>query len=344
VTFSETAGPYRYPAGVFSLTPADQAPNPSVLTNPSIGGVVIPVKWDEAEPQQGVLSSTYLAFLDQQLQAAQSAGKMVSFLVEAARHSDTYLGPLWLQSLGVSSMVYIDSNPNHSNFGKPVTLPLPWDPTYVSSLVQFISLLGSRYGTSSAITYVNGSTELVTNGWGLPAKDQNGASIATYGYKPERLITTMQTVLDAFMAAFPGKSEWAEVGANSFELAVSGNAPDYTGQQIANYGFGKYPLTFGVWREDLSGCISLQPTNFWQILQQHPGRDGSQMLWNVQDGPTRMNQCGITPNTKDVVLQAAIQRGVTYGMPYVEVYELDCIDPACAAALQFGAQNLQSSN
>jgi hypothetical protein len=57
-----------------------------------------------------------------------------------------------------------------------------------------------------------------------------------------------------------------------------------------------------------------------------------------------MNKCSITPNTKDVVLQAAIQRGIDYGMPYVEVYEVDCLDPLCAAALQFGAQNLKPSH
>ena len=40
-------------------------------------------------------------------------------------------------------------------------------------------------------------------------------------------------------------------------------------------------------------------------MKQNPCRTGAQMLWSVQDGPNRMNKCGITPNTEPVVLDSA---------------------------------------
>jgi hypothetical protein len=52
------------------------------------------------------------------------------------------------------------------------------------------------------------------------------------------------------------------------------------------------------------------------------------MLWSVQDGPERMNKCGITPNSKEAVLTAAVENGLTLGMRYMEIYAADVSDTA----------------
>ncbi|MBI5464298.1 MAG: T9SS type A sorting domain-containing protein [Ignavibacteriales bacterium] len=220
-------------------------------------------------------------------------------------------------------------------------MPLPWDSVYIAKWTNLVRALGIRYVNSTTVSYVRGSSEIVTNGWGLPETDAFGSSWSTYGYTPDKLLSVMKTVVDSLMAAFPQKALWVEVGTIKFEPKVSGRSQTYVAEQIAQYGFQQYPDRFGVWREDISGCIPNPPTaGQWKILWDHKGRNGAQMLWNVQDGPTRMNNCGITPNEKATVLKAAVQRGLDYGMPYLEIYQVDVLDTALTSVFQFAAENL----
>ena len=82
----------------------------------------------------------------------------------------------------------------------------------------------------------------------------------------------------------------------------------------------------------------------WIVLSEHPGRSGAQMVWNVQDGtnnqPDRMNRCGITPGDKVSVLRGAVQLAVDLGMPHVEIYSIDCLDPLLSPVLTFAAATL----
>ena len=77
-------------------------------------------------------------------------------------------------------------------------------------------------------------------------------------------------------------------------------------------------------------------------MEQHKDRTGSQMLWSVQDGPNRMNKCGILPNTKQAVLDSAINNGMRLGMRYFEIYGADINDPALAPNLADYQRRLQA--
>lgn len=219
-------------------------------------------------------------------------------------------------------------------------MAVPYDPVFLAKWTAFISAAGARYANESTVAYVLGSSESVTNGWGMPTTDANGNSWTSYDYTTDKLLGAMKTIVDAFMGAFPTTAEWVEVGVITFEPDVSGNTTTYVAEQIADYGFSTYPDRFGVWREDISGCTGEPAQGAWPILWDHKGRDGAQMLWHVQDGPTRMNKCGLMPNDKPTVLQAAVQRGLDYGMPYLEIYEVDVTDPDLAGVIQFASQNL----
>jgi hypothetical protein len=69
-------------------------------------------------------------------------------------------------------------------------------------------------------------------------------------------------------------------------------------------------------------------------MQQNTCRTGAQMLWSVQDGPSRMNQCEISPNTKSVVFESAINKGLGLGMRYLEVYGIDIADASLSISIQ----------
>lgn len=118
-------------------------------------------------------------------------------------------------------------------------------------------------------------------------------------------------------------------------MAASGNSGNYVITQFTNYGEGTYPNRFGVWREDLQGCIAYGPSypnSHWTVVSNYGCRSGAQMIWNVQDGPQRMNNCNIAPNdfsatSKITVLDSAISTGLAMNMHYFELYQTDVNDP-----------------
>jgi len=67
------------------------------------------------------------------------------------------------------------------------------------------------------------------------------------------------------------------------------------------------------------------------------------MLWSVQDGPGRMNQCGIIPNTKPLVLDSAVNKGIAFGMRYIEIYGADIDDTSLAANIALANTNLMNT-
>ena len=55
------------------------------------------------------------------------------------------------------------------------------------------------------------------------------------------------------------------------------------------------------------------------------------MVWNVQDGPSRMNNCEMTPkdysaSSKIIAMDSAINAGLSINMKYYEIYLADLKD------------------
>jgi hypothetical protein len=308
-----------FPPGVYSLQSNDGVSKPAIYQNPNVAGIAVRTRWPTLEPGEGQYDWSYL---DGQIQMAKAASKRVSIYVHDV--------PDWVYADGAQAFPSDSGN-----------IPVPWDPVFLDKWTGFIQAFGARYANEATVAYTRGSTESVTNGWGLPTTDRSGQTWAAYGYTPQRLLQAMQTVVDAFLTAFPQTHHWAEVGTIPFENDISGRPDTYVAEQIAGYGFSVDPDRFGVWRENLSGCIPDPPTGGpWLVPFEHKGMNGAQMLWHVQDGPTRMNPCGISPNDKQTVLMAAVQKGLDYGMPYLEIYQLDIIDPDLQSVVSFAARNL----
>jgi len=320
--------------GVFALLASnEQSPDPSLYTNPAIAGIAVRTAWESCEPGNGVFDWKYL---DAQIAAAKTAGKKVSIAVAAV--SAKHPAPAWLSAAGAKLVTIKDPS------GDTYPIPVPWDEIFLDAYTAFVSAFGARYANEPTVAFVRGATESVTNGWGLPGTDSSGVPLSSYGYSPDKEVAALERVVDAFMTAFPRTLQWEEVGfvKDTENLGVDAG---YFAQAIADYGFTKYPDRFEVWREDLSDCTPNPPTRAdWTILAAHPGHDGAQMVWNVQDGPQafRMDGCTNAPPDKGTVLRDAIQKGIDFGMPYLEIYEADCkdTDPAMVAALQLAAQQL----
>lgn len=312
-----------YPAGVYSLQPFDDETGDEVFENPAIAGVALRTRWAAIEGAEGRYDWRYL---DSEIQKAKAHSKVVSIYVSA----DPV--PAW---------VFGDGAQDFKAAGG--TLPIPWDPLFLDRWTSFIAAFGARYANEPAITYTRGSTDSLTSGWGLPSSDVAGKSWLDYGYTTDKMVDALETVVDAFLRAFPRTHHWAAIGNIPFEPAVTGKAANYVSIQIANYGFNAYPDRFGVWRENLSGCVPYPPmpsNDQWLTPYLHPGANGAQMLWNVQDGPTRMNQCSLSPNDKATVLRAAVNKGLSFRMPYLEIYRADVQDPSLRDVIAFASSQL----
>lgn len=320
--------------GIFILGTTDVPMSTSEYTKPFVTGTAVRTTWESIEPSPGVYD---WSFLDGEIANAATYGKKISISI---------LGkPSWLASVGVTMYDYIDLNPSHPTYLDTLQAAITWNNSFVSQLKNLITQLSIKYANDTNVAYVNSIAGMMNNN--LPTNDIAGNPwYTTYSYNPDTLIAAMQDVMDHYMSVFPSTPLWNSVENVSFEMAASGNANKYVPEQYSNYGVATYPDRFGIWREDLAGCTNTTTTTgHWSIVVSNPCRIGAQMLWNVQDGGDgtfRMNNCGFTPNTKDHVLDSAIQKGISIGMTYFEIYKADIDDASLATILQNGHDSLMN--
>ena len=318
-------------SGVYFLGSANVAINQSIYSNPNINGVVVRFNWNDVEPKPG---SFNWAFVDGEIAKAITSGKKIS-LQPLGR-------PNWLDSVGVRHYYYIDKNKFHSTYGKPITDIIPWDTLYVNRYKIFLQNIASKYANNSTVSYLNAIGGAFSRA--LPDSvilDTTKLTLqpfwTAFNYNADTLGKIMNSMTDYYMDLFPSTTLWCSVDYVLFQPNANGLARNYLASFYCNYGINKYPDRFGLWREDIAGCNppnTISQGSQWAILQQNPCRTGAQMLWSVQDGPLRMNQCGMVPNTKSFVLDTAINKGLSYGMRYLEIYGVDILDTSLSNSIQ----------
>ena len=256
--------------------------------------------------------------------------------------------PAWMKDIPNIQQYYsIDNNQYHSTFGKIITDVIPWYSAYLDRVKLLLQQLSLKYSNDTTVAYINAIGGQISRG--LPDSVLNDTILKTkaafwkaFPYNADNVANAMLPVIDYYMTLFPKTALWCSVDYVSFEPKASGKTPNYLASLYCNYGITNYPDRFGLWREDIAGC-TIYPAlsgNQWRILQNYPERTGGQMLWSVQDGPTRMNKCGITPNTKQEVLDSAVNKGLTYGMRYIEIYGADIDDNLLSFNIQVANNKL----
>ncbi|MEI6412588.1 MAG: PKD domain-containing protein, partial [Bacteroidota bacterium] len=320
--------PFGGHPGLYILGITNQPLPTADFSKTFVDGAALRVLWSSLETAPGVFNWT---FLDGEVAKASAAGKKVSISVLGT--------PQWLKTLGAQEYKYIDINPNHPTFGDTLSDYVPWNPVFVSRVKNLNQALGQHFSANPTVSYLNSVAAFFSRN--LPKDDILTPSgwqpiWQSFGYHADTIVAVMKQVLDTYMTAFPNTPQWNSMDYQIYEPAATGHARNYISQQFANYGLATYPSRFGVWREDLAGCNpppNIQPTSQWYPVIQNPCKNGAQMLWNVQDGPARMNQCGILPNSKSVVIDSAINRGIAFGMRYMEVYKIDMEDATLTPVL-----------
>jgi hypothetical protein len=319
--------------GIYYLGSADNPVSSQNFSRQNISGVVVRFKWETIEPSPGVFNWT---LIDGELSKAITYNKKISLQP---------LGkPLWLKNIGCQFYYYQEKNPNSPNNGQIVIGFIPWDTIYINRLKNFILNHSVKYGNDSNISYVNAVAVHMSRNLPDTVIVDTLQMIkqpfwTAYPYNADTLAVRINSVTDYYMSKFPITPLWCSVDYVRFEMSTSGRPINYLASLYTNYGITNYPQRFGLFREDISGCVNTNPAigSHWYIMKNNACRTGAQMLWSVQDGPIRMNQCGIAPNSKQIILDSAIGKGIiSFGMRYMEVYGADIEDTSLTNVITEG--------
>ena len=327
------------PRGVFSLVKAGSNPDASTLANGNVDGISLRQAWSELEPSDGVYN---WAYLDAQLSRVQAAGKEISLRIGTGGDNI----PAWIlnavRSTGGNTFTFSDSDGRH-------TIPVYWDPTFVAKKQAMIQAVGARYGSNPALkVFSTAIANASSDDWSVPHNNTVDAGYAisevlrwqNAGYTSQKLIDAGRAVIDTTMRAFPRQLVALPINSN-------GNALDYPQDDnyvsdsiIANARNAWGTARLIVAKNSLSAKTppATAASGSWSVLENNRPAVAGQALWFSFGDRTYRNNGG-TPCSAATSLQRLVDTGVTYGMGYIELYEVDVINQPSVIAYAHGALN-----
>ena len=307
------------PKGVFSLSPAGVAFRDSVLTNPNVDGVSIRQDWSELEPTEGVYHWT---FLDQEVARATAVGKMV-FL----RINTQFAKPAWVTTAVTAA------GGTFFTFGEgadKTTIPVFWDPTFLAKKKAMIAALGAHFTGQEAIkivwtSFANANSE----DWSVPHTSIDIENWFKAGYTTEKVLDAGQQIIDATMTAFPNQYVTIAVGGNGHAGKTGNLDPDasYVARNAVLAARERWPGRLVVQKNSLGTYNPPAPGTgtVYQLLWDSRPDIGGQMLDNCYGDTTYRNNDGV-PDEADNILHQSVNLGNSYGMKFIEIYQIDVLN------------------
>jgi hypothetical protein len=255
--------------------------SPAILADTSIDGCFLMIAWWQVEPTQNTFDWTAL---DQNLTEISNAGKNICIGVLAGQQM-----PSWVfTNLGLTDLKFEEFLAGGSNTSKQAPMevdePQVWNTAYVNAFTTMINALAAHLKTETAIyakirhikiTGFDRSTEeerlpyenSITNNSGQVST--NAAALwLSVGYRPQKVVTAGETIMDAYANAFPDKYITMETDTVAWPTIDSkGNVvpfPDLNvARQLINYGLAKYPTRFILQTDYLNnGTVTRLSRNF----------------------------------------------------------------------------------
>lgn len=308
--------PPKIPRGVFSLTGAGSNIRAAVLTNPNVDGITIRQDWAELEPTEGSYNWSYL---DGQVALAAAASKTVLLRINTQANK-----PVWVTN------AVAQAGGTFITFSDGTTIPVFWDPTFLTKKKAMIAALGAHFTHNSAITIVCASfANASSEDWSVPHTPPDVTKWLDAGYTSEKLIAAGQQIIDATMSAFPNQFVTLAVGGNG-QGGSSGSLdpdPSYVARGAVLAADSAWPGRLIVQKNDLSTYNPPAPGTgtLYQILWDSRPQVGGQMLDSCYgDESYRVND-GIADTPADI-LRRSVDLGVSYGMNYIEIYQNDVLN------------------
>jgi hypothetical protein len=330
-----------------------------VKFDPGIVGINLHVPWDVV--QTGPTSYNW-AQLDARLHEAQAMGlKVTLMLIDGPTRAPSFV----VNDPAVQTISFIDTIRYHKTYGQMLTGPVLWDPTYLADRVAFIKAVGARYANSPDVVAVTtGGANWYTDDWKIP--DQSGPvtiGTTTYnlsqpaqwlaaGYTNARIEATVHAVMDATAAAFPRQYLKLEIGVTT--PALSGSVTGLVGDAL-NYGYTHYgdrvvaQVNYLSAVSPTASVVSLNTltkgmSQVLGLLDHYQGPVGVQMLGQATDGVAgNYRDNGGQPAPDAVVLQNALNIGLTYKPMFIEYWAADATNPAFAGIIQSASTATQAN-
>jgi len=293
---------------------------PSHFNNPSVDGLIFRTAWNEMEQSEG---NCNWSKVDAMLAAAQAAHKPMGLSVTAGFRS-----PAWLAGTGTQMMT--GSLVRSFAPTRTVSMPYPWDLVYQEKWGAFLRALGQRYDQNPQLAYVT----MAGMGFAVePVMAKTAADIEQFreaGGLPA-WVRGSEQIIDIYAQAFPH---------TPFLLAmlkpVSTPDADDALAQVVDYGLEKYPGRFGVMYHGLNASAS-ELDYYDRTVRDNADKTtvGYQMVWSTH---------GKNAEWLLGSLENCLESGVRMKAHFIEVYAVDCDDPAYSALLRRIGAELKSQN
>ena len=314
----------QIPRGVFCLQPVGQGtgPDPFVYSDPDVDGISVRQNWGDLELTEGIFDWSYL---DSVTAMAAAAGKKVLLRIGTGGGDIARGGscPTW-----VMDAVALEPLPPSQKFyafndnGRPVTIAVFWDSVWLAKKTAMITALGARYASNPAVKIVGASfANANSEDWAVPHTPPEVAAWFAAGYTSAKMLDAGRQIIDVTMAAFPNQY---------ITLAVAGNGPtldpdpSYVARNAVLNARASWPGRLIVQKNSLGTFIPTAPGigTPWELMwNSRPDVAGQLVYWCYGDPTYRVNHgVPIDPST---ALVNSVNKGLGYGMKYIEIYRKD---------------------
>ncbi len=303
--------------GVFIVTAHNVAIQPPTYTNPSVDGIVIRTFWSNVQPAPDRFD---WSFIDSQIQAASASGKKVILVVLPGAFT-----PPWALQGVQSAQFVVDYGFMQ---GKTVTLPMPWDATYLNRWFAFVRVLGQRYDSNPAVVNVpaSGPTS-ISEEMSLPNDPTAVTQWKQLGYTLQKYEGAWQQTLAAYVQSFPT----TQISLTFYPgLRIpDASAETATRVDVANFAFTNYGPHVAFQENGLS-ARKAAPSLGYDLVQQYSPKTtvGFEMGTSATEKPDQMGGTSAAS-----ALQASVNLGLKAGIKFLEIYEKDELNPALQSIL-----------
>jgi hypothetical protein len=282
-----------------------------------VDGISIRYGWMDLEPTEGTYNWTYL---DSMVASAAAAGKKVLLRI------GTMSGrPVWVttavRNAGGKFFTFDDN-------GVQTTIPVFWDPTFLAKKQAMIAALGAHFTNNPAVAIVAASFANATSeDWNVPHAPPDVVNWLAVGYTSQKMLDAGKAIIDATMTAFPNQYVTLAVGGNG-HVGATGNldpTADYVARNAVATARASWPGRLIVQINSLSTFNPVEPGpdgSIWRLLWDSQPDVAGQMVWSCFGDTTYRVNDGVSGDPA-VVLQEAVNAGISYGMNYIEIYQVD---------------------
>jgi hypothetical protein len=265
---------------------------------PAVDGVSWIFGWKDIETAPGVFD---WSSVDAAIAASANSGRKTMVRIDAGAFS-----PAW-----VPNQLTIHFQPQGPQPPQTITMPRPWDPTYISDWTAFIRAYGARYDGDARLTRV----QMTGGGWQGEMALPQWPGWTGVGYTDQLMVATWETFIDSFRSAFPRHQSALDIGEPLTVYTHSHVLPT-----VLAYA-AKYGSAVAYQQNGLTNTTSSAGPVFQILHGLSADTDVGWQMWGGGDGPA--------------YLYAAFGTAIASDASYVEVYLVDCTNPADAGAIAY---------